>query len=97
MGGSVKQKTRVGYNSNTRVINTYPRKRGRLNNLPLNSKIKFEKGFDRSNLDERIARLKSSSAYKSGEAKAKVKMQSMKLRKSKTVKVRSNNLRVSIS
>lgn len=96
MGGSVHQKTKLRYGSSTRVTNTYPRKRGTLT-VPRNSKIKFEKGFDRSDIKERIARLKSSPAYKSGESKAKVQLQTMKFKKGKIVKVRSGNLRVSIS
>ena len=97
MGGSVRQKSRVGRNSFTRITNTYPRKRGRLENLPLNSKIHFEKGFERTDLKQRIARLKSSPSYKSGEAEAKRKMKTVSLRRGQTLKLRNKNLRVNIS
>lgn len=97
MGGSIKQKTRVGYNSNTKVTNTYPRKRGRLENLPLNAKIRFEKGFERTDLKQRIARLKSSPSYKSGETKVRAQMKKITLKRGQTLKLRNKNLRVNIS
>ena len=97
MGGSVHQSTKVGYNSHTRITNTYPRKRGRLENLPLNSSIEFKKGFDRTDLKTRIARLKSSPAYKSGQIKAKSKIRSVYKKPNQTITVRSGNLKVNIS
>lgn len=96
MGGSVHQQTRLGYSSSTRVTNTYPRKRGTLK-VPPNAHITFKKGFDRADLKQRIARLKSGPAYKSGESKLKTQIQTMKLRRGHRVNVRSGNLRVSIS
>lgn len=97
MSGSVRQKTRVGRNSFTRVTNTYPRKRGRLENLPPNSKIRFEKEFERTDLKQRIARLKSSPSYKLGETEAKRKMKTVNLKRNQTLKLRNKNLRVFVS
>lgn len=97
MSGSVRQKTRVGRNSFTRVTNTYPMKRGRLENLPPNSKIHFEKGFERTDLKQRIARLKSSPSYKSGVSEAKRKMKTVSLKRNQTLRLRNKNLRVFVN
>lgn len=96
MAGSVRQQTKLRHGSSTRITNTYPRKRGTLT-APRNSHITFEKGFDRTDIKERIARLKSSTAYKSGESKAKTQLQTMRFKRGKIVRVRSGNLRVNIS
>lgn len=100
MSSSIKQKTRVGYNSNTRVTNNYPRKRGRISNLPRNSTVVFEKDFDKSSLKQKIAKLKSSPKYKVGEAKARVQLKnakSIKLRKGQVLNIKNGNLKVNIS
>ena len=100
MSGSVHQSTKVRLGSYTRVTNTYPRKRGRIENLPLNGSVKFEKGFDRTDLKQRIARLKSSSAYRRGKTEAEAQLRKIKtitLRKGKAIKVKSGNLRVNVS
>lgn len=100
MSGSVNQRTRVGRNSVTKVTNTYPRKRGRIINLPRNSTVIFEKDFDKSSLKERIARLKSSPKYKAGEAKARVQLKnakSVRLRKGQALNIKNGNLKVNVS
>ena len=100
MSSSIRQTTKVGYNSNTRITNTYPRKRGRITNLPRNSVIVFEKDFSRANLKERIARLKSSPKYKVGEAKARAQLKnanSVRLRKGQSISVKNGNLKINVS
>lgn len=100
MSGSVHQRTRLSYGSNTRVTNTYPRKRGRLENLPLNGSVKFEKGFERTDLKTRIARLKSSSKFKAEQEKLKGQFRNKKqsiIKKGKTLTIRSKNIRVNVS
>lgn len=97
MSGSVRQYTRVGRNSNTRITNTYSRKRGRITNLPRNGKVVFEKGFARSDLKERIAQLKSSPQYKSGETKSRAEYKQLTLKKGQTLVLKSKNLRVRAS
>lgn len=100
MGGSVHQKTKVGYNSSTRVTNTYPRKRGKITNLPRNSVVVFEKDFDKSSLKQKIARLKSSPSYKIGESKARAQLKNAKtirLRKGQALNIKNRNLRVKVS
>lgn len=96
MAGIVRQHTKVGYNSQTKVTNTYPRKRGTLR-VPRNATIKFEKGFERTDLKERIARLKSSPAYKNGEAKARSQLQTVHLKRNQTLNLRNKNLNVKVN
>lgn len=96
MSGSVHQHTRVGYNSHTRVTNTYPRKRGTIK-VPRNANITFKKGFERTDLKEKIAKLKSSAAYKSGEVKARNTFRASKLKKGQALSLRNKNLNVKVS
>lgn len=99
MSGSVRQSTRLRLGSNTKITNTYPRKRGRLTNLPLNGNIHFGKDFDKSTLKERIARLKSSPSFREGQNKLKTQLKRSKninLRNGKTLNVRNRNLVLNI-
>lgn len=100
MSGNIHQETKVGLGSNTQITNTYPRKRGRLTNLPLNSNVKFGRGFSKTTLQSKIARLKSSTAYRKGqqEASSQIKrIKSQTLSKGKTISLRKNNLNVRIT
>lgn len=96
MSGSVRQSTVLRQGSSTRITNTYLRKRGTLV-VPPNSKIHFEKGFERTDLKQRITRLKSSPSYKSGVSEAKRKMKTVSLKRNQTLRLRNKNIRVFVN
>lgn len=99
MAGSVRQKTKIPYGSFTRVTNTYPRKRGKLSNVPPNSVVVFDKDFFRTDFKERMVRIKSSPKFKSEEAKLKSQLKNKKsvhLRRGENLTLRNKNVRIKI-
>lgn len=88
----IHQHTRVrpGLNS-VKINNDFPRKKVTLKNLPRGSKIHVDSSFTKpEKLKGRMSKIKASAQFKSGEAKIRTKLQTMKIKQ-------GNKVRVSIS
>lgn len=86
------QHTRVrpGLNS-VKIKNNFPKKKVSLKNLPRGSKIHVDSSFVKpESLKSKMSKIKASAEFRSGEAKARVKLKSMKVK-------RRNKVVVSIS
>lgn len=86
------QHTRVrpGLNS-IKINNNLPKKKVSVRNLPRGSKIHVDSSFIKpEKLKGRMSKIKASAQFKSGQAKARTKLQTMKVKQ-------GNKVRVSIS
>ena len=74
--------------SSVKINNNFPRKRVSVKNLPRGSKIHVDSSFIKpEKLKGRMSKIRASAQFKSGQIKAKTKLQTMRIKQNQKVTV----------
>ena len=77
----IHQSTPIPIGRGVKVNNNFPKKRIRINKLPLGSTVRVDKSFTKpQSLKGRMSKIKASPKYKQGEAKVRSKLASRRIK-----------------